>query len=201
MALQHPLDAKHDRGVESTLLSKNELRALALYFSDAVIGAGYSPYEGKVNPMLAASALARGAERAGASFHRHTELRALARGGAAFKAATNRGTIGCQRVVIVAGARSGEIAAMIGHELPMSCRVLHMNVAEPAEPVVPHPVLHMGRRLTPKQTSNGAIIVRRRLAGQGGSRLDQPAGVCFRPASGATSWWRRAWCRRWPGCA
>jgi len=57
VALQHPLDAKHDRGVESTLLSKNELRALALYFSDAVIGAGYSPYEGKVNPMLAAAAL------------------------------------------------------------------------------------------------------------------------------------------------
>ena len=104
MALQHPLGAKHDRGVESRSLSKNELRALAPYFSDAVIGAGICPYEGKVNPILATPALARGADGACASFHRHTELRALARGGAAFKAATNRGTIGCRRVVIAAGA-------------------------------------------------------------------------------------------------
>jgi glycine/D-amino acid oxidase-like deaminating enzyme len=146
-------------GVDSRVVSGGELRAFAPYFSDAVIGASFCPYEGKVNPILATPALARGAERAGARFLRHTELRALARSRAEFEAATSRGTIRARRVVIAAGAWAGEIAAMIGLELPMSRRALHMNVTEPTAPLVPHLVQHMGQRLTLKQASNGAMIV------------------------------------------
>ena len=150
---------ERERGVESRLVSGNELRALAPYFSDAVIGASFCPYEGKVNPILATPALARGAERAGARIFRHTELRALTRNHNAFEAETSRGRVRCRRVVIAAGAWAGEIAAMVGLELPVSRRGLHMNVTEPTAPLVPHLIQHMGQRLTLKQASNGTMIV------------------------------------------
>ena len=146
-------------GVDSRVVSGNELGALAPYFSDAVIGASFCPYEGKVNPILATPALARGAERAGARFFRHTELRALARNGDAFEAETSRGRIRARRVVVAAGAWSGEVAAMVGVELPVNRRALHMNVTETAAPLVPHLIQHMGRRLTLKQASDGSMIV------------------------------------------
>ena len=65
------------QGVEVEVLSAAEAHSLAPYLSEHVIGAEYCADEGRVNPILATTALARGAERSGARIHRHTGLLGL----------------------------------------------------------------------------------------------------------------------------
>ena len=55
------------------------------------------------------------------------------------------------RVVIAAGAGSGELAATLGVAIPVSAEPLHANITEPAEHFLPHLVQHAELALTMKQ--------------------------------------------------
>ena len=56
---------ERDQGLDVHMVSGNELRTLAPYLSEAVIGAEYAPGEGKLNPLLAIAGLARACFGAG----------------------------------------------------------------------------------------------------------------------------------------
>jgi glycine/D-amino acid oxidase-like deaminating enzyme len=61
--------------------------------------------------------------------------------------------------VNAAGAWAGKVAAMIGLDLPVDARPLHMNVTEPTDYFLPHLVQHAGVRLTMKQAARGNLII------------------------------------------
>ena len=146
-------------GLEAEILSRSDLRAVAPYLSDSVIGAELCPGEGKVNPLVATHALARAAEHGGARLRRRTELRNLTRHKTGFHAVTTQGSVRCRRFVNAAGGRAGQVLGMVGARLPVAARAQHMNVSEPAPAFMPHLVQHAGRRLTVKQAANGNVIV------------------------------------------
>ncbi len=148
-------------GLETHVVRGAELFAIAPYLSDRhVVGATICPIEGRINPGLATPAIARSAERAGARFLRHTVVRAISPDNRGFEVETTRGSIHCKRVVNATGLGAGEIAAMVGVNIPLAApEVLHMNVTEPACQFVDHLVQHAGMRLTFKQASNGNLII------------------------------------------
>ena len=147
-------------GLEVHVLSGAELRALAPYLSDRVVGAEFCPAEGRVNPLLATAAIARGAEAAGARIRCHTELVALLpRPGGGFEAETSRGRVRCNRVINAAGAGSIVVASMVGVRLPGTARPQQMMVTERTGALVHHMIQHADRRLTMKQAANGTIII------------------------------------------
>ena len=146
-------------GLTSGVVTGSELKNLAPYLSDAVIGADFCPDEGKVNPLIATPAIARAAEGAGAVFRRGTALLGLAREKQGFTATTSDGPIRCRRVANAAGPDMGAVAAMVGLAYASERLVLHMNATEPAAPFLPHLVQHANERLTLKQAANGNLLV------------------------------------------
>jgi|MDTC01.1.fsa_nt_gb glycine/D-amino acid oxidase-like deaminating enzyme len=153
--------AKEERshGLDVEVVSGSDLRSIAPYFSERVIGAAFCPDEGKINPIMATGAVARGAERAGTRFLRSTELLALETTGDGFKALTDNGAIRCRRVVDAAGAGAATVAAMVGVRLPIETHARLMNVTEAAPPLVKHLVQHGDRMLSMKQAARGNVVI------------------------------------------
>jgi glycine/D-amino acid oxidase-like deaminating enzyme len=157
------LEAKAARenrhGLQTTVLSGNELRSLAPYLSDRICAACFCPSEGKVNPAIATHAVARAARRAGARIVRHAPLIQVQRNGQGFVASTTVGRFRSRRIVNAAGPWADDVAAMAGLFLPVERYPLQMCVTEPAEQFLPHLLQHAGMRLTMKQAKRGNLII------------------------------------------
>ena len=173
--LERKVRRERARGLESTMLTRGELRDLAPYLTERLAGAEFCPHEGKLNPNRATPALARGAERAGARILRNAEVRALEATARGFEVATTRGRIHCKRVVNAAGPWAARIAAMVGVRFPVTPSPILSNVTEATRPFVKHMILHAHRRLSIKQTANGNVIVGGGWPGSQEPGMDQPA--------------------------
>lgn len=146
-------------GVESVLLSREDLRRVAPYVADEMVGGELCPIEGKANPLLATPAFARAAVRAGARVERRTQVLAIERTGAGFELQTTGGRFIGGRLVLCAGAETARLARMLGVELPIEGHPMQVNVTEAVAPLVPHLVYFAGDRLTLKQARAGSLLI------------------------------------------
>jgi glycine/D-amino acid oxidase-like deaminating enzyme len=146
-------------GLEIELLSASDLRRIAPYLSERMIGAAYCAQEGKANPLKATPAFATAARRHGARILANCEVTALGAEGNGYRAETNTGPIGAARVVNAGGADAGRISAMLGIDLPIQGVPIQVCVTEPAEPLVDHLVYFAGDKLTLKQAKNGSFLI------------------------------------------
>lgn len=161
--LRAKLALEERAGLETHLVTGAQLRDVAPFFSDSVLGATYCPAEGNANPLVVAPLFARRAVELGAEVRTGAAVLGIERGpgrtGDRFVVRTSRGTVRAHRVVDCAGAWSGHVAAMVGLRFPVRHEGLHVNVTDPRPPLLPAMVQHIGRRLTLKQASNGSFII------------------------------------------
>jgi glycine/D-amino acid oxidase-like deaminating enzyme len=146
-------------GLEVEVIGRNALRDLAPYVSDDMIGGAFCAIEGKANPLLAAPAFARAAERHGARVLRRVSVAGIAREGAGWRVATSAGEIVAGRVVNCAGAEAGRIAAMVDVDLPVEAHPIQSTVTEPVGPLVPHLLYSADEKLSLKQTKQGTLLI------------------------------------------
>jgi sarcosine oxidase subunit beta len=146
-------------GLPAELLSQSDLRRVAPYISDVMVGGELCPIEGEANSLVVAPALAAAAARHGAEILTGTEIRALSKGKSGFVAETSNGRIEADRVVNCAGAEAASVGRLVGVELPIFGEPIQVNVTEPAAPLVRHLVYYAGDRLTLKQSKRGALII------------------------------------------
>jgi len=146
-------------GLEMSLLGQADLRRIAPYLSEKLIGGALCAQEGKANPLVAAGAFGAAARRAGATILRRTTVSAITRTSGGYEVATSRGVLRARRVVNAAGAESAQIAAMLGLSLPMQGDPIQVSVTEPVEKLIPHLVYYARAPLTMKQTAIGTILI------------------------------------------
>ena len=146
-------------GGESVCLSRADLRSLAPYLSDDLVGGSYCSAEGKANPLLAVSAIARLAAKLGARFFRREKAVNVQRENLGFRVTTQTGQIRCRRLIVAAGMGTPEIARFLGVEIPFTSRVIQTAVSEAATPIMKHLLYHVTRPLTMKQVTNGNVIM------------------------------------------
>jgi glycine/D-amino acid oxidase-like deaminating enzyme len=151
------LEAEH--GFPAELVTGAELRRLAPYLSPRIIAAEYNGAEGKTNPLLAAPAFARAAERHGARIITGTTVGEVRRSDDGFVVTTTSGAIRCSRVVLSTGSELPRLAAGLGVELPISDEPVQVHATEAMAPVIPHLVYYAGGRLTLKQAKAGTLLV------------------------------------------
>lgn len=174
-ALRDKVALEQANGLDIEMVSGAEVRTLAPYVADGILGASYCPGEGMANALTAVIAFAEGAKSAGARILPLTEVTGLEVTAKGWQAQTNRGIIRCKRVVIATGYCSDRLAAMAGVALPLSHRVILINATEPAEPFVTHLLYHAELRLTLKQVVNGNVIIGGGWSGDTEAQFGRPA--------------------------
>jgi sarcosine oxidase subunit beta len=158
-AIEHKVRIEREQGLDVELLSRDDLRVVAPYLSDRMVGGELCRIEGKANPLLAAPAFARAAQRRGATLSLRTELLALAREGDGFLARTSNGAIACRRIVSCGGVDAGRVTAMLGVDLPIHGVPIQASVTEPIAPLVRHLVYFADEPLTLKQAAAGSLLI------------------------------------------
>ncbi|MEO0384445.1 MAG: FAD-binding oxidoreductase [Pseudomonadota bacterium] len=148
-----------EHGVETSLLTRDELRIMAPYLSEKAIGGGYCALEGKANPLRATPAVAAAAQGAGVTIHRNTTVLGIAKEIEDFEIVTSRGSFRAKRVVNAAGAKAGHVAAMLGVDIEIDGFPLQVTVTEPVAPLIPHLVYSAAGKLSLKQAANGGCII------------------------------------------
>jgi sarcosine oxidase subunit beta len=151
------LERAHGLSVE--MLSGGDLRRIAPYISERMIGGAFCPTEGKANPLKVTPAFARAARRHGARILSDTVLTGLMPDASGYLAQTSRGSIRARRVENCGGAEAGRISAMLGLSLPIEGHPIQVNVTEPVEPFIEHLVYFAGEKLTLKQARNGSLLI------------------------------------------
>lgn len=146
-------------GIESVILDASEVLAMAPYLRDGVAGALFCPKEGKVNPLIATSAVRRRAIAKGAHIISGARVTGCKAASPGYRIHSSVGEFQAPRVVIAAGAGSGDLAATLGVAIPVSAEPLHMNITEPAEDFLPHLVQHAELALTMKQLKTGQLLI------------------------------------------
>ena len=146
-------------GVETRLLDRNELRAVAPYLSDKAIGGGFCSLEGKANPLRATPAVAMAAEQAGVRLLPNTEVTGMNSEPNGYQVVTSRGSFQAKRLVNAAGASAGKVAAMLDVPIEVDGFPLQVTVSEPVGPLIPHLVYSAAGKLSLKQASNGGCII------------------------------------------
>ncbi|HVZ09278.1 FAD-dependent oxidoreductase [Rhodopila sp.] len=146
-------------GIESHVLGRNEVRALAPALSEHMLGADFVPAEGYGDPLRGMSALLALVQRHGARLLRGAEVEAIGRAGTTWRVATSKGPITAGRVVNAAGPWAAVIGRMVGLSLPVTGTVQQVIVTESAPPSTRHLVAVANRHLSLKQQASGGFLV------------------------------------------
>ncbi len=137
-------------GVEVHEIGPGEARELwPLMNAEDVIGAVFSPGDGRVNPSDLCAALVKGAKAGGARVFEGIRVTGFAvKAGRVAGVETDRGQIACEAVVNCAGLWGRQVAALAGVAAPLyACEHFYL-LTKPIEGVTPHlPTLsdHDGR--------------------------------------------------------
>ena len=166
-------------GLDVDVVSASDIRHIAPYISERMVGGAFCPIEGEANALVVTPALARAAMQHGANILTSTRISGLIRSATGFTAETSRGPMTAQTIVNCAGADGGEISRMLGVDLPIFGEPIQVSVTEPAAPLVHHLVYYAAGRLTLKQTKRGALII----GGGWPSRYDAAGRLMLRAES------------------
>ena len=118
---RHVAGMAKGQGQDFAILSPQEARELHPFLETfGLEGALYDPLDGDIDPSMVTQALATEARRLGAEIHRFCAVTAITpTGSGEWRVETEQGTITAEHVVNAAGYRAGEVAAMVGHTLPV----------------------------------------------------------------------------------
>ena len=163
-------------GMRSERLDSKQLRELVPLAPDEVVGAYWHHFGGHANPHRTVQGYAWAMQDAGGRVMQHTTVLGFeSAGGRVTAVQTDRGTLGCDQLVLAAGPQTGKLAAMLGVELPMVAARAEMIVTEPL-PLMPVTGAD-GNGLYGRQTRRG------NLAYGGGPHewLDEADGMAVPP--------------------
>lgn len=120
-------------GLDCQLLSTQELLSREPTIAGDVAGGAFFAEDAQVNPLYATMALAQGAQAHGAEIRTFTEVTDIevSAAGAVRAVQTTAGRIPTQHVVDAAGAWSGQVARMVGLDVPVKPRKGHLVVTVP----------------------------------------------------------------------
>lgn len=175
--LERKARLESDNGLEVELLDGDATRRMAPYLGANVEGALFCPHEGHCNPRLLTPAYARQATDGGAALFPHCDVTKIQRTGHKWHVTSHtsdKETLSLEGDVLVnaAGAWAVNIGRMVNVHLPIFPIAIMMSVTEKVEPIVPHLIQHVGRKLSMKQVGDGNILV----GGGWSARLPQKHG-------------------------
>ena len=119
-AMKQFVEAQRQTGLDVELLDHKQVRTLAPHLSEHLIGATYSPWDGKINPIALTLGFAMGAKQMGSEILTGTAVLDIELEGKQISAVvTAAGKIETRMVVNATGVYASEIGRMLGIEIPI----------------------------------------------------------------------------------
>jgi len=147
-------------GVPTRFLAPDEIRrrvpGLAV---DGVLGAAFCPTDGTAYPYAVLWGYAEAARRLGVRVYLHTEVRAVShRGDGGFTVETPHETFHAPLLLNVAGARTREVAAMLGIDIPTRPFRHEIAVTEPLKAFLEPMVISVRHGFYFSQSLRGEVV-------------------------------------------
>jgi sarcosine oxidase, subunit beta len=141
------------------LIDRAELKRLLPAVADHCPGGVVSRRDGAADPFRTTQAFRRAAIAHGAIVVEGERVTALARRGATWEVATDRGAYAAPVVVNAAGAWAARIAAMVGESVPLEVIAPMLMITARMPPFIDPVVILRGRKLSFKQLVNGTVVI------------------------------------------
>lgn len=128
----------HAYGIDAWSISPGEAKERwPMMNADDVLGAVWSPDDGRVSPSDVCAALIKGAKSLGAKLFERTGVTGvLTENGRVVGVETSQGTISCDAIALCTGLWSREVGAMAGAEVPaLACEHFYL-LTKPIEGIV-----------------------------------------------------------------
>ena len=152
------VDTTRELGLESALLSRDEVKDLIPQLDGPFLGGVYTPSDGQAEPRKATRAVAKAAAASGATVVTGCAVEGIeVRDGAVKEVTTEKGAVKTQAVVCAAGAWASKVARMVGLRLPQRSVRASVACTTPA-PVFTHTVV-WGDGVAFRQKRDGTLYV------------------------------------------
>jgi len=137
------LQKRSEDGYPLEMIDAKKVLALEPHLSkERVVGAVYSPIDGKTNPIFLVIALNFETQKLGAQLFHYTEVRGIeVTDGKVKGVVTDKGTIKTNTVVNAAGSWGSFIGEMVDIKVPVSPFQMAMLVTEQLPPIVSHVIM------------------------------------------------------------
>jgi sarcosine oxidase subunit beta len=141
------------------VIDRRELRRLVPAIAEHCVGGLYTARDGYAGPIKATSAFRRKAEALGAVVEEGTAVEAIERAGERWAVRAGERAFRAPAVVNCAGAWGGQIARLLGDEVPLEPVALMMMVSARMPHFLDPTVGCFGRKLSFKQLPNGTVVI------------------------------------------
>ncbi|MBU9151466.1 FAD-binding oxidoreductase [Burkholderia multivorans] len=148
-----------------TLIDRARVRELEPALAPHVTGGIWVERDGYALPFRTTAAFRIAAQRHGARFHERTPVTHLERRGTRWIAQSPRGAFAARKLLIAAGAWSGEFARAAGEPVPLHAEGLMLMVTQRVAPFCRATLGATGRPLSFKQFDNGTVVIGGKLIG------------------------------------
>mgnify|MGYP005844338353 CR=1 FL=1 len=157
--LKAKAEAEGKVGIETHIITPDEIARIAPALSHRFAAAAWCPGEGKIDPLAGNAGLLAAAKAVGVSMAERCPVLDIEKDSEGYSIRTPGGSVHAERVIIAAGGWSPSLGAMLGVSLPIRGAPLQMIVTEPAPPLVSCLVAHADRHLTLKQAASGGLLI------------------------------------------
>lgn len=158
--LENMIAKNRAKGLELSLLKRDEVKSVCPCISDEVIAASWCPTDGHANPMKTTLAFYKRARELGAQYitgEHVVELRKFR--GAVRDVVTDLGNVySADAVILAAGLGSRPIAQTVDIDVPMVRRVIEALVTEAVEPLFPQMLGTAAADFYGHQTDHGSFV-------------------------------------------
>ncbi len=120
---------------------------------DSVVGASYSEHDGHLNPLALLRALHAGIKKFGGQYYPGHPVIDIRRHGDRFVAQTGNGSFAAPKLVIAAGNGTGQLAKMVGMQIPVRPEKGEILVTERVRSSLPLPCNRI------RQTAEGSFLL------------------------------------------
>ncbi len=166
--LEAKAEIERSWGLDTVLLTRDEVRSQAPYLSEAVVAAAFCPLEGRADTRRSGPALARDAATRGARIRTRCRVRSLQRRGRGWSVGAERldpdGARRAERhdgdaVILAAGVWTTALGQLLDVSLPTIAMALTMTATMKTDAFIQHLVQHAGARLSLKQSGEGNVLI------------------------------------------
>lgn len=130
-----------------------------------VTGGIWAARDGYALPFRTTTAFRRAAQRLGTRFLEGMPVKRIEQRGNRWIAQTPRGVFSAEKLLVSAGAWSGELAQQVGETVPVRPEGLMLMVTQRVAPFCRSTLIGTGRPLSFKQFDNGTVVIGGKLIG------------------------------------